>query len=69
MTDVSEDTCTAVRFLFEGEKHKEAAEAFLIQFADGGLDEEIEVRMNGQGFSVTDTSFSVEKNEITIKIG
>ncbi len=69
MTDVSEDTCTAVTILFDGEKHKEAAHAFLIQFADGGLDEEIESRLVTQGYSIDDTNFSVEKNEIQIKLG
>ena len=69
MTDVSPDTCTAVTILFDGQNHKDAAKAFLIQFADGGLDEEIEARMTGQGFSVDDTDFSLEKSEITIKLG
>ncbi|MFT5797326.1 MAG: hypothetical protein ACI84R_001385 [Candidatus Azotimanducaceae bacterium] len=69
MTDVSPDSCTAVTILFDGQSHKEAAKAFLIQFSDGGLDEEIEARMKDQGFTVDDTDFSLEKNEITIKLG
>lgn len=69
MTDVARDKCTSVKFLFEGEKHKEAASAFLIQIADGGMDEDIESRLQGQGFTVNDTGFSIERNEITIKIG
>lgn len=69
MTDVSPTSCTAVTILFDGQSHEEAAKAFLIQFADGGLDEEIEARMKAQGFSVDDTDFSLENSEISIKLG
>ena len=69
MTDVDPETCTALTILFEGEDHAEAANTFIIQFADGGLDEEIEARMEGQGFKIQETDFSIEKKQLKIVVG
>jgi len=68
MTDVNSNTCTALTILIEGKDHKKAAEAFMIQFADGGLDEEFEARLENQGYKVSDTDFNLEKNEMKIII-
>lgn len=68
MTDINPKTCTAVTLYFEGEGHRRAADNFVIQFADGGLDGAIEEALSTQGVQVADTDFSVEKRSITIRL-
>lgn len=69
MTDIDENTCTAVTILFEGPNHRAAADAFVIQFSDGGLDQGIEERLQDQGFTVADTDFNTGARTLTIKLG
>ena len=57
-----------VTFKFEGENAEEAAEAFMIQFSDGGMDEDIESRLEMQGFIVEDTDFDLSANVITLSM-
>ena len=59
---------TEITLIIEGENHEDAAEALMIQFADGGMDEDIEARLGGQGFPVEDTDFDLEKRTMTIKL-
>lgn len=68
MTDQAPDKCTGVTVLFEGEQHGEAAHAFMIQFADGGMDQDIERRLENQGFVVRDTGFDLVNKTLTIKL-
>lgn len=68
MTDVAPDKCTTVEVRFEGEDHQNAAHAFMIQFADGGLDEAIEQRLSDQGIEVVDTDFDLKARTLTIKV-
>ena len=57
-----------VTFKFEGENAEDAAEAFMIQFSDGGMDEDIESRLEMQGFIVEDTDFDLSTNVITLSM-
>ena len=68
MTDINPQKCTAVTVLFEGPDHAAAADAFVIQFSDGGMDEAIEARLQGQGFTVSDTDFDTAARTLTIKL-
>jgi hypothetical protein len=55
-----------VTFKFEGPNAEEAAEAFMVQFSDGGMDEDIESRMEVQGYVIEDTDFDLSTNVITL---
>ena len=57
-----------VTFVFEGENAEEAAEAFMIQFSDGGMDEDIESRLEVQGYVLEDTDFDLTSNVITLTV-
>ena len=57
-----------VTFKFEGASAEDAAEAFMVQFSDGGMDEEIETRMEVQGFVIEDTDFDLSTNIITLSV-
>ena len=59
---------TEIKLIIEGGDHAGAAEALMIQFADGGMDEDIEARLEGQGFSVEDTAFDLATRTMTIKL-
>lgn len=69
MTDVSPSSCTAVTIRFQGKNHKNAAETYMIQFTDGGMYEDIEDRLKTHGHIISDSDFSLEKNEIVIILG
>jgi len=69
MTDVNSGTCTAVTVYFEGNEHQNAANDFVIQFADGGLDQHIEGMFENIDRNVEDTDFDTSKRTITIKMG
>lgn len=60
---------TTVSVVFEGPDSAGAADAFVIQFADGGMDEDIEARLQGQGFTVDDTDFDTTTRTLKIKLG
>jgi hypothetical protein len=55
-----------VTFKFEGDNAEDAAEAFMVQFSDGGMDEDIESRMEVQGYVIEDTDFDLSTNVITL---
>jgi hypothetical protein len=55
-----------VTFKFEGDNAEDAAEAFMVQFSDGGMDADIESRMEGQGYVIEDTDFDLSTNIITL---
>ncbi len=57
-----------VTFVFEGDKAQEASEAFMVQFSDGGMDEDIESRLEIQGFVLEDTDFDLSSNVITLTV-
>ena len=57
-----------VTFKFEGETAEDAAEAFMVQFSDGGMDEDIESRMEVQGYVIEDTDFDLSTNMITLTV-
>jgi len=68
MTDQGPETCTALTLLFEGEGHEAAAKEFMIQFADGGLADQIEELLTGLGHAVTDTDFDLESGTMKIVV-
>ena len=66
MTDINPKTCPAVTILFEGHDHKAAADDFVIQFADGGLDEHVEQMFKNIDRNVSDTDFNAESRTLVL---
>ncbi|GIT90711.1 hypothetical protein JANAI62_11660 [Jannaschia pagri] len=60
---------TIVQVIFEGPDSDAAADAYVVQFADGGMDEDVEARLAGQGYTVEDTDFDTSARTLTIKLG
>ncbi len=68
MTDVNPKTCTAVTVYFEGNEHAKAADDFVIQFADGGLDEHLEGMFTNidRDLNLDKSNFDIEKRSINL---
>lgn len=69
MTDIQPDKHTIVTLCFEGFDHKAAADDFVIQFADGGLDQHLEGMFGliGRNLDLDTSDFSTETRTITLK--
>jgi hypothetical protein len=62
------DDCTEITIRFEGEGHEDAAQAILIQFSDGGLNEEFEGRLADQGITVSETDFDLASKTLIVTL-
>jgi len=69
MADIDSKTCTAVTLLFEGYEHEKAAHDFIIQFADGGLDQGLEERFQNidRTLDLDTSDFDVKAKTITLR--
>ncbi|MEM6617903.1 MAG: hypothetical protein AAF631_01210 [Pseudomonadota bacterium] len=65
---MADSRATVVRIRFEGEGHADAADAFLVQYADGGLEDAIEERLDGQGFAVLETDFDMDGRVVIVSV-
>lgn len=68
MANLDTDKTTAITFLIEGDNHKEVANKLMIQFTDGGWDQEIEGRLENIGITMDDSDFNINSNLIILKV-
>ncbi|SLN26922.1 hypothetical protein [Pseudooctadecabacter jejudonensis] len=68
MSDTPTGDVTNITIRFEGDGHEAAAQAFMIQFSDGGMAEDIEERLALQDITVADTDFDIDQNLLIIQI-
>ena len=68
MTNTQSETGTVLAMYFEGSDHAAAADDFVIQFADGGLDQHLEALFEniGRTLSLDKSTFDTDKRSITL---
>lgn len=62
------DKTSAITFLIEGDNNKDVANKLMIQFTDGGWDQEIEGRLENIGIKMKDSDFNLESQLILLKV-
>lgn len=60
------DENKTITFTFTGPKAAAAAEVLWVQYLDGGLDEEIESRLQVQGIGDTEYTWDTDTRTVTI---